>query len=258
MEGKELYNNEDEELDPKSKKEEEDADDFGLPDIEDADDKSADLGDPYPESWEENKETEAPANTDSSDDYSASEDETEPDYSYDEEVDDEVVEEDEYKSSYYEEEYGQKKFPVGWIIFIVFIIIAIVIGVFWWLNRDEPAPVPVKKPVVEQKITTPEPEPVIQEPAPEPEPVKAAGVFEINEPTGRYHVIVASSIDKDLVHDYGNKLAKQGMTCNILAPRGNKKFHRLSVADYVSLNDAAIKSEQLKHTLGEEVWVIRY
>jgi len=257
MEGKELYNNEDEELDPKSKKEVEDADEFGLPEIEETDEKPADLGDPYPESWEENKEEDSVTDTtDSSDD-------AEPDYSYNEETDDSTAseEEDEYRSSYYEEEYGQKKFPVGWIIFGVFILIAIIIGVFWWLNRDKPEPVQAIQPTIEQAPVQQEPveqEPVIQEPEPDPEPIRQAGVFEINEPTGRYHVIVASSIDKDLVHDYGNKLAKQGMMCNILAPRGNRKFHRLSVADFTSLNDAAIKSEQLKHTLGEDVWVIRY
>ena len=139
------------------------------------------------------------------------------------------------------------------------IVVLIVIGIFWWINR-EPVQEPVKQPVVEQQpvVKEPEPEPEPVEPEPEPEPVRQAGVFEINEPTGRYHVIIASSIDKDLVTDYGKKLAKQGMTCNILAPLGNKKFHRLSVADYVSLNDAAMKSEQLKSEFGDEVWVIRY
>lgn len=260
MEGKELYHNDDEELDPKAKKEQEEdnADEFGLPEIDEPEQKPDDLGDPYPESWEENKEEEALVSDELSDDETESADEVEPDYTYDE--GESAEEEDEYKSSYYEEEYGQKKFPIGWIIFAIFVLIAIIIAVFWWLNRDEPAPPP--KPVVqEQVVKEPEPvvqEPVIQEPQPEPEPVRQAGVFEINEPTGRYHVIVASSIDKDLVHDYGNKLAKQGMMCNILAPRGNKKFHRLSVADFASLNDAAIRSEELKHTLGEDVWVIRY
>ena len=249
MEGKELYNNEDEELNPKSKKEE-DADDFGLPEIEDSSEKSDDLGDPYSDSWEDKKEEEDYSYSDSSGDQGVSDDS-----SYHDEGD---TSNEEYKSSYYEEEYGQKKFPVGWIIFAVFALIVIIVGVFWWLNRDKPEPVPVKQ-TIEQpaQIIEPEPEPVI-EPEPDPEPIKQAGVFEINAPTGRYHVIVASSVDKDLVHDYAVKLAKQGMTCNILAPRGNKIFHRLSVADYVSLNEAAIQSEQLKHTLGEEVWVIRY
>jgi len=255
MEGKELYN-EDEEKNPKNKPEEEDADDFGLPEIEKPEEKTEDLGQPYEENWEEKKE-EPFAYADSTEDFSSSTDEFESDYSTAEE--DLGSTGDEYRSSYYEEEYGQKKFPIGWIIFAVFVLIAIIIGVFWYLNRDKSEPVQtIQQPVIQQPVQEPEPEPVKVEPQRRQEPARQPGVFEINEPTGRYHVIVASSIDKDLVRDYGNKLAKQGMTCNILAPRGNKKFHRLSVADYVSLNDAALKAEQLKSTLGDDVWVIRY
>ncbi len=257
MEGKELYNNEDEEKDPKSKKEE-DTDDFGLPEIENTDEKSEELGEPFEEAWEESKEEETYSYENTTDDFTSNNIESEPDYSYHEEPGNIDTDDNEYKSSYYEEEYSQKKLPVGWIIFGVFVLIAIIIGVFWWLNREEPAPVQTTAPVIEQPVqqAEPEPEPVIEEP--EPEPVRQAGVFEINAPTGRYHVIVASSIDKDLVHDYGDKLAKQGMMCNILAPRGNRKFHRLSVADFALLNDAAVRAEQLKSTFGEEVWVIRY
>ena len=259
MEGKELYNNEDEEFDPKSKKEDQDADDFGLPEIDETEDKPEDLGDPYPESWEEKTEEDTFAYDDSTDKIDSDIDEAGSIYSYDQE-ENAAASDDEYKSSYYEEEYGQKKSPIGWIILGVFVIIAIVIGIFWWINREEPAPVQVTQPVIEQPVRRPEPEPepVIEEPVQVTQPVRQAGVFEINEPTGRYHVIVASSVDKDLVRDYANKLAKQGMTCNILAPIGKKIFHRLSVADFVSLNDAAIKSEELKHSLGEDVWVIRY
>lgn len=257
MEGKELYSNEDEELNPKHNKDEDDGDDFGLPEIEDTDDKSSDLGDPYAESGEEKKEEEDYSYSDSSDDYTSSTDTSEDDYTEDTWGNDADAPKDEDKSSYYEEEYGQKKNPVGWIIFGLFVVIAIVIGGLWWFNREpEPKKVIVKAPVIEQPVQEQEPE-IIEE-GPEPEPEKQAGVFEINELTGRYHVIVASSIDKDLIHDYGTKLANQGMTCNILAPLGNKKFHRLSVADFELLNDASSESEGLKSTLGEDVWVIRY
>ena len=257
MEGKELYNNEDEELDPKSKKEEEDADDFGLPEIEDSDDKASDLGDPYSESLEDKKDEEETSYADSSDDYAPSTYSSDADYTYSDEADDDVgSSEDETTSSYYEEKYEQKKSPVGWIIFGVFVLIAIIVAVFWWLNRDT-KPEPIPTPVVVQPVQEQEPEIIEEEPEPVA-PVKTPGVFELNEPTGRYHVIVASSIDVDLIRDYGNKLAKQGMTCNIIAPRGSKNFHRLSVDDYVSLNDATLKSEQLKATLGQDVWVIRY
>ena len=259
MEGKELYNNEDEEFDPKSKKEEKDSDDFGLPEIEDTEDNPEDINDPYQEpSWDAKKDD----FSNSGDEYQSQSDDIEPDYSYNEEDDNLGDSQDEeYKSSYYEEEYGRKKSPVGWIIFgILVVIVTAVLSVMWWLNREPEEPIVESEPVIEQPVYQ-EPvqeEPVQEEPEPDPEPVKEPGVFEINAPTGRYHVIVASSIDKDLVHDYGEKLAKKGMTCNILAPRGNKKFHRLSVADYVSLNEASIKSEQLKNTLSDDVWVIRY
>lgn len=231
MEGKELYSNEDEELNPKSENDREEADDFGLPEIEDSDDDENDLGDPYSTSNDY---------TDSSDDYS---------YNDEEEAE---SSEDDYKPSSYEEE-EQGKSPVGWIIFIVILMIGIIIAAFWWWNRT-PEPEPVIEPPVIIETIEPEPE-IIEE---EPEPVKQAGVYDLSEPTGNYHVIIASSIDVDLVRDYATKLANEGMVCNILAPRGNKKFHRLSVAEYASIEDATLESERLKGTLGEDVWVIRY
>ena len=68
----------------------------------------------------------------------------------------------------------------------------------------------------------PEPEIVVQEPESEPE--RVPGVFEMNEPMGHYHVIVASAIDVDLLRDYGNVLADNGMTCNIIPPLSHGFF----------------------------------
>lgn len=261
MEGKELYNNDDEELDPKSKKEEENAEDFGLPEIEDSEDDSSDLAEPNADVWEEDKEEESIPNLDSSEEDSSAEETTNTVYDFEEDTTETDSDSDGYQSSYYEEEYEKKKSPVVWIILGVILLIAIILGIFMWINKeDAPEPIVTRKtqPVVEQPVQEPEPVVVEQEPEPEPEVISEAGVFDLNAPIGRYHVIVASSIDSDLVRDYAHKLAAQGMTCNILAPIGNKKFHRLSVADYVSLNDATIKSEQLKSEMGTDVWVIRY
>jgi hypothetical protein len=240
MEGKELYSNEDEELNPQSKKEYEDADDFGLPEIEDSEKDQEQLGDPYSDT--------------SSDDYASDTTESsDNDYSYNEE-DDKSSNIEEQPSYYEEDEEEQGKSPVVWIILIVVLMIVVLGAAYWWWTK-EPAPEPVvEKPAIELPVAEPEPE-IIE---PEPEPAQQAGVYDLSELTGNYHVIVASSIDVDLVRDYANKLAKQGMVCNILAPRGNKMFHRLSVADFASLNDATLESERLKGTLGEDVWVIRY
>ena len=87
MEGKELYSNEDEELNPKSKKEEGEGDDFGLPEIEDKDDTSSDLEEPYTEPWNEKSEEEDYLY--SSDDVSSSDDSSNDNYLQDEDVVDE-------------------------------------------------------------------------------------------------------------------------------------------------------------------------
>ncbi len=242
MEGKELYSNEDEELNPNSEQEE--ADDFGLPEIEDSEEEK-ELGDPYSDSLSDYSDT------DSSEDNYSDTDSSEDNYSYGKEMEEDSSGNDYHPSSYEEEEPG--KSPLGLIIItIVLVAILGVGGYFVWdiYFKAEPIPEP---PVYVEPVEDPEPE-IIEE----PDPVLQAGVYDVSELTGNYHVIIASSIDVDLVRDYANKLVKQGMVCNILAPRGNKIFHRLSVADFASLNDATIEAERLKGLLGDDVWVIRY
>ena len=153
MEGKELYNNEDEEFDPKSKKEEQDADEFGLPEIDEPEKKPEDLGDPYPESWEDKTDEGTFAEEEASDDNLSESYDSGTSYSYDDDSTD--SQDDEYRSAFYEDEYGQKKSPVGWIIFGVLVLVAIIIAVFWWINREEPEPVQVSQPVIEQPVQKP-------------------------------------------------------------------------------------------------------
>ena len=256
MEGKEL-NNEDEENNPKSANEDE-TDNFGLPEIEGTNEKSKELEDPFTNTWNEKKEEDQPIFSSTSEDDSAHEQSYANDYSYEEKHEEPEEHHDTYRSSsYYEETYGQKKSPVGWIIAAVIFIIVIAAGAIWYFTQGKEEPQVKPEQVVQQTVQEPEPEPE-PEPVKPKEPEKVAGVYELDQPIGRYHVIVASSIDKDLIRDYAFKLAKKNMACYILAPRGNKKFHRLSVADYETVNQAALKAEQLKGEFGSDVWVIRY
>ncbi|MDZ7604123.1 MAG: SPOR domain-containing protein [Cyclobacteriaceae bacterium] len=255
MEGKEL-NNEDEENDKKKSGNEDDSDNFGLPEIDGTSEKNKELDDPFANTWDEKKDEDQPIFSTSSDEYSEKEESYTSDYTYEEKHEEPVEPHEEYKSSsYYEETYGQKKSPVGWIIALVLFLIAIAAGAIWYFTMGKEEPPVRTEQVTQQPIVEPEPEP---EPVKPKEPEKVAGVYELEKPNGRYHVIVASSIDKDLIRDYAFKLAKKNMACYILAPRGNKKFHRLSVADYETVNQAALKSEQLKGEFGSDVWVIRY
>jgi hypothetical protein len=80
----------------------------------------------------------------------------------------------------------------------------------------------------------------------------------VEAPNGRFYVVVSSSVDGDLAMDYAQKLAKEGNSIRIINPSGtNKLFHRVSVADY-STWDEALSASQSLSGFGEGVWVLKY
>ena len=80
----------------------------------------------------------------------------------------------------------------------------------------------------------------------------------LNDRTGRYYVVVASSIDGDLIMDYAKMLSGKGVNAKVIAPYGNVKFHRLTVAEGDSFASAAQTAEQLKGEYSDAIWVIKY
>jgi hypothetical protein len=80
----------------------------------------------------------------------------------------------------------------------------------------------------------------------------------ISERTGRYYIIVTSSIDGDLAMDYAQNLAAAGNSVKIIAPYGNVKFHRVAVGNVESLSEAETLANELKTEYGDGVWVMRY
>lgn len=86
-----------------------------------------------------------------------------------------------------------------------------------------------------------------------------AGVIEtLNERTGRYYVVVASAIDGDLLMDYAKKLSEKGVNAKIIAPYGNVKFHRLTVAEGDTFTATQQIADGLKGEYNEGAWVIKY
>ena len=85
------------------------------------------------------------------------------------------------------------------------------------------------------------------------------GVVEkLTAPTGRYYVIVSSSVDEDLAMDYATKLANEGNSVKIIEPyASNKLFHRVSLADYDS-REAAEGALGSYSAYGSGVWVLRF
>lgn len=295
MEGNEPNNKyEDDELNPDSrKKDDADSDNFGLPDFEAAasgdsyEEKKDEEDEPYSydesyesDKWDEEKSSEYPESEEQetelqagygsgegAEEYGTGEEQG--DVGGEASEPDDVVEE-EYRSTYYEDNYGRKRSPVGWILLIVFIVLALIVGLFWWLNKDE-EPVVVEKP--KPTVTTPateEPEPIEtpktealedraqQEKALRYTPTGSGEVTRLSTATNKYYVVVASAIDDDLLMDYARKLTDQGRNVTILEPRGSTKFHRLAIAGFESLNDAALAAEQNKAEFGQGVWVKRY
>lgn len=88
---------------------------------------------------------------------------------------------------------------------------------------------------------------------------RAAGIVErLDSTTGRYYVIVSSSIDDDLALDYANKLASEGNAVKILEhDTGKLVYFRVAVADYAS-REAGEAALSKFTTYGDDVWVLGY
>lgn len=88
---------------------------------------------------------------------------------------------------------------------------------------------------------------------------KAAGVVEtVSSPTGRYYLIVSSSIDDDLAMDYASKLAKEGNNVKLVAHNANElPFYGVSLGDYATWDEATAASPSFSG-FGSGVWVLKY
>ncbi len=88
---------------------------------------------------------------------------------------------------------------------------------------------------------------------------KAAGIVEtVTSSTGRYYIIVSSSIDVDLATDYAKKLAKEGSDAQIIEhDNGKNLFYRVSLGNYSSLVEAQSALPSFSE-YGSGVWILRY
>ncbi|HBH24350.1 MAG TPA: hypothetical protein DDY13_13115 [Cytophagales bacterium] len=263
MEGKEHYNDDDDKKrSDDDLNQNDDNDNFGLPDIEDSD-QSDDLG--YQPPKEE--ETSSFETGSKSSEYSTLDENDTNGYSTGDEEN--YGPEEEKETTEYHvhglDDVDDRQTPVGLIIFLVIVVVAIIgLGLWWFFFRvtdDSQIAQRQTKPQIEQPIDTAKSEPVVEEPIikdePEPEPTHS-GVLMLDSPTGRYYVVISSFVDDDLAMDYGKQLEKNGVATTILPPKQEKGFYRLAIADFVDLKDATLRAEEAKGQYGSEVWVIRY
>jgi cytoskeletal protein RodZ len=87
----------------------------------------------------------------------------------------------------------------------------------------------------------------------------AEGAIEtLSQRTGRYCVIIASSIDGDLVMDQAKKLSAKGVGSKIIPPFGKWKFFRLGIGDFDSFSSAQSSADASKAEYGSALWVMKY
>lgn len=87
----------------------------------------------------------------------------------------------------------------------------------------------------------------------------AGSIQKLEGRTGRYYVVVASSVDGDLIMDYAQKLSKKGVTTKIIPPFGKSIFHRLAVAEGDTYANTQASADGMKGgEYGDKVWVIKY
>jgi hypothetical protein len=88
----------------------------------------------------------------------------------------------------------------------------------------------------------------------------AAGTIEtLSGRSGRYYVVIASSIDGDLIMDYAKKLSAKGVGTKIIPPFGKSSFHRLAVAEGETYETTQATADEMKGgDYGNNLWVVKY
>ncbi|MEQ8472356.1 MAG: SPOR domain-containing protein [Marinoscillum sp.] len=88
---------------------------------------------------------------------------------------------------------------------------------------------------------------------------RTAGVVEtVSSRTGRFYIILSSSIDDDLAMDFANKLAQEGHNVKIIQHDADKLFYyRVSVGDYATRERAESASTAFSN-YSNDIWVLKY
>jgi hypothetical protein len=82
---------------------------------------------------------------------------------------------------------------------------------------------------------------------------------EFTNPTGKYHIIIASVPSVELARVDGNKLLASDVSIAILYPRADRNENfRLSAASFATLDEATNQLNFYRQKYGESVWVLRY
>jgi hypothetical protein len=171
-------------------------------------------------------------------------------------------------SSYYEDE--EESSNSGVIITIIVGLLVLVGGFltykYVWVPKKEKAKLAQlaleraearKKATADSLARVTEEERLKREAAANAKP--AEGTIEtLTERTGHYYVVVSSSVDGDLAMDRAKKLSSEGKSCKIIPPFGKWKYFRLCIGDFDSFASAQSSADASKADYGDALWVLKY
>jgi hypothetical protein len=87
---------------------------------------------------------------------------------------------------------------------------------------------------------------------------KVGTIETLTDRTRRYYVVVSSAVDADLTMDYAKRLSTKGVSTKIIPPFGKYKFSRLAIGDYDTFASAQTSADAAKAEYGNEVWVLKF
>src|SRR5258708_23683091 len=171
-------------------------------------------------------------------------------------------------SSYYEEE-EEEGYKSGVIIGLIVGLVLVVGGFlgykYIWVPKQEKAKLALleekrkakEKVVADSLARVAEEERLKLEAAANAKP--AEGTIEtLADRTGRYYVVVSSSVDGDLAMDRAKKLSAEGKSSKIIPPFGKWKYYRLCIGDFDSFAGAQSNADASKAEYADALWVLKY
>jgi hypothetical protein len=189
----------------------------------------------------------------------------------------EFVEDNQFYEPSYSYSYQEEKPAIWPKVLLVLLLVAVAGGAVWYFMKYRPEQLRAEAQLQRDRLAAQEKQQkeaaarLEEQRRLEEEQKKAAaatttveappaGTIEtLSSRQGRYFVVVASSIDGDLIMDYAKKLSAKGVTSHIIPPYGKTKFHRLAVADGDTYANAQATADGMKGgEYGDKIWVIKY
>jgi hypothetical protein len=176
-----------------------------------------------------------------------------------------------YQPSY---TYKEESPPIWPKVLGIIVVLALIGGAVWYFvsyrpkqlakqeqeRKDIQAAQELARKKEDDRLAAKRAEEAAKNAVPEAPPKPAIGTIEtLSSRSGRYYVVVASSIDGDLIMDYAKKLSANGVSTKIIPPFGKSKFHRLTVAEGDTYPTTQETADGMKGAdYGDKIWVVKY